>query len=156
MQEWAEPGVEAGGEGQEGLALALSSLPLPVIVMPLKWVNRWVTEGEGNYFCVTDTNVEKHRLSPLVLATDHKLHFPMPEKKKKKKARIWNANLIESQDGWLGRFIWVKTHPKGAGNRTIEQEESCGDESCPEEARVPWVHTGSPPRYWGFGSRTPQ
>lgn len=155
MQEWAEPGVEAGGEGQEGLALALSSLPLPVIVMPLKWVNRWVTEGEGNYFCVTDTNVEKHRLSPLVLATDHKLHFPMPEKKKKK-ARIWNANLIESQDGWLGRFIWVKTHPKGAGNRTIEQEESCGDESCPEEARVPWVHTGSPPRYWGFGSRTPQ
>lgn len=82
--------------------------------------------------------------------------FSNAGKKKKKKARIWNANLIESQDGWLGRFIWVKTHPKGAGNRTIEQEQSCGDESCPEEARVPWVHTGSPPRYWGFGSRTPQ
>ena len=155
MQEWAEPGVEAGGEGQEGLALALSSLPLPVIVMPLKWVNRWVMEGEGNYLCVTETNVEKHRLSPSDVGCRPQAPFSNAGKKKKK-ARIWNANLIESQDGWLGRFIWVKTHPKGAGNRTIEQEQSCGDESCPEEVRVPWVHTGSPPRYWGFGSRTPQ
>lgn len=85
MQEWAEPGVEAGGEGWAGLALALSSLPLPVIVMPLKWVNRWVTEGEGNYFCVTDTNVEKHRLSPSGVSCRPQAPFSNAGKKKKKK-----------------------------------------------------------------------
>lgn len=154
MQEWAESGVEAGGEGREGLARASSSLPLPVIVMPLKWLQRWVTEGEGNYFCVTDADVEKHCLSPSGVGCRPQALFSNAEKKKNKKARIWNGNLIESQDGWLGRFIWVKTHPMGAGNRKIEQEQSC-DESCPEEMRVPWLHTGSPLRYWGFGSRTP-